>query len=51
MSKVFKNELKTFTSDITGEEKEYKVNNIVWIHLKELFDTDQKDLDEGVLKK
>lgn len=33
-------------SDITGEEKEYKVNNAVWLYLDSLFDMDQSNFDE-----
>jgi len=46
MSKVFKNTLKSFKSDITGEEKEYKVNNAVWLFMESLFDMGQSEFDE-----
>lgn len=31
---VFTNSLKTFKSNITGKEKEYRVNNAVWLYLE-----------------
>lgn len=34
MSKTFLKSLKTFESDITGEMREYKVNNMVWLYLE-----------------
>lgn len=46
MSNIFKNAFKTFTSDITGESKEYRVNNAVWIYMEELFGYNQSKFDE-----
>lgn len=40
---VFAQSLKTFTSDITGEEVEYKINNAIWVILKGKFGLTQKD--------
>lgn len=34
---IFTNSLKTFESDITGELKEYNVNNAVYLYLKSKF--------------
>ena len=31
---VFTNSLKSFKSNITGKEKEYRVNNAVWLYLE-----------------
>lgn len=39
---VFINNLKTFTSDITGEEREYKINNAIWVFMKSKFGLTQK---------
>lgn len=50
MSKIFKNTLKTFKSDITGEEKEYKVNNALWLFMDSLFDLNQEKFDEELTK-
>lgn len=51
MSNIFKNTLKTFKSDITGEERDYMVNNAVWIHMENDFGMNQsafdKELNEG----
>lgn len=46
MSKIFKNTLKSFKSDITGEEKEYKVNNALWLYMDSLFDMTQEKFDQ-----
>lgn len=46
MSNIFKNTVKSFTSDITGETKEYRVNNAVWIYMEELFGYNQSKFDE-----
>lgn len=43
---VFAQSLKTFTSDITGEELEYKINNAVWVILKGKFGLTQRDFVE-----
>lgn len=40
---IFVNSLKTFESDITGETKEYKVNNAVWLFLKSKFKLTQTE--------
>lgn len=50
MSNIFKNTLKTFKSDITGEEKEYKANNAVWLFMDSLFDMDQATFDKELEK-
>lgn len=46
MSNVFKNTLKSFKSQITGEEKEYRVNNAVWLFMESLFDMNQVEFDK-----
>lgn len=46
MSKIFKNTLKTFKSDITGEDREYQVNNALWLYMDSLFDMTQEKFDE-----
>jgi len=46
MSNIFKNTLKSFKSDITGEEKDYKVNNAVWIYMDSLFGMNQAEFDK-----
>lgn len=46
MSKIFKNTLKSFKSDITGEDLEYTVNNAVWLFMDSLFDMTQNKFDE-----
>lgn len=48
MSKIFKNTLKSFKSDITGEEKEYRVNNALWLFMDSLFDMTQEKFDEEI---
>ncbi|MGX7091180.1 hypothetical protein [Hutsoniella sourekii] len=40
---VFSNNLITFTSDITGEEKEYKINNAIWILLESKYKVSQAE--------
>lgn len=50
MSNIFKNTLKSFKSDITGEEREYKVNNAVWIYMDSLFDLNQDEFDKELQK-
>lgn len=50
MSNIFKNTLKSFKSDITGEEKDYKVNNAVWIYMESLFDLNQTEFDNEIAK-
>lgn len=50
MSNVFKNTLKSFKSDITGEEREYKVSNAVWIYMDSLFDLNQDEFDKELQK-
>ena len=44
---VFINSLKTFESDITGEAKEYRINNAVWAFLKSKFDLSQTEWAMG----
>lgn len=39
---VFKTQVKTFRTKITGEELELKINNMVWITLQEKFGVSQK---------
>lgn len=46
MSKIFKNTLKSFKSDITGEDLEYTVNNAVWLFMDSLFDMTQSKFDQ-----
>ena len=38
---VFVKSLKTFESDITGEKREYKINNAVWVFMKSKLDLTQ----------
>lgn len=45
MSDIFKNTLKSFKSDITGEEREYIVNNAVWLYMDSLFEMTQESFD------
>lgn len=45
---VFKNEVKTYESDITGENIKYKVNNYLWIVLQEQFNLTQIEFDKQV---
>ena len=45
---IFVNSLKTFKSDITGEEREYKINNAVWVHLKADYGLGQSEWAEKV---
>lgn len=40
---VFTNSLKTFTSDITGEKKSYKINNAVWLFMQADYGIKQGD--------
>lgn len=40
---VFVNSLKTFESDITGEVKDYKINNAVWVIMKAKFGMSQTE--------
>lgn len=44
---VFVNSLKTFESDITGEIREYKINNAVWLLLKAKFGLTQTEWANG----
>lgn len=46
MSKTFKNALKTFTSDITGETEKYKVNNAVFLFLETEFGLTYGEFDK-----
>lgn len=46
MSKTFKNVLKTFESDITGEKEKYRVNNAVFLVLEEQFGLSYGDFDK-----
>lgn len=50
MSQVFKNTLKSFKSDITGEERDYTANNAVWLYMDSLFDMTQEKFDEEIAK-
>ena len=47
MAQVFKNSLKTFESDITGETVEYKVNNMVWLYLESKHNLTQMEWSKG----
>lgn len=40
---VFVKSLKTFESDITGETKEYRINNAVWLFMKSKFGLTQTE--------
>lgn len=40
---VFVKSLKTFESDITGEVKEYRINNAVWLFMKSKFGLTQTE--------
>lgn len=44
---VFVKSLKTFESDITGEPKNYRINNAVWVILKSDFKLSQSEWAEG----
>ena len=44
---IFVNSLKTFESNITGETKEYKINNAVWLFLKSKFKLTQTQWAKG----
>ena len=48
MSSVFNNKLKKFKSDITGEEKDYVVNNYLWIILDDQFSLSQTEFDKQI---
>lgn len=43
---VFVNNLKTFKSNFTGEEVEYKINNALWIFMQRDFDLTQREWAE-----
>lgn len=43
---IFKKSLKTFTSDILGEPKEFKINNMVWLHMEANLGLTQKEYAE-----
>lgn len=40
---VFVKSLKTFESDVTGETKEYKINNAVWLLMKSKYKLTQTE--------
>lgn len=44
---IFKKSLKTFTSDITGEPLELKINNAVWLLMEAKFGLTQAKYAEG----
>lgn len=39
---IFKSQVRTFTTDITGEELELRINNMVWVVLQDKFGVTQK---------
>lgn len=43
---VFVNNLKTFTSDFTGEEQKYKINNALWVFMERDFELTQTEWAE-----
>lgn len=45
---AFSNKLKKYKSSITGEEREYIVNNAVWLHLLEDYGMTSERFDEEV---
>lgn len=47
MGSIFVKSLKTFESDITGENREYKVNNAVWLHLQSKYKLTQAEWANG----
>ena len=44
---VFVKNLKTFQSDFTGENREYRINNALWVFLKTDFDLTQIEWAEA----
>lgn len=44
---IFKKSLKTFTSDILGEPKEFKINNAIWLIMEAEFGLNQSQYVEG----
>ena len=50
MSSVFNNKLKVYKSDITGEEKNYVVNNYLWVVLENEFGLSQSKFDDQLAK-
>ena len=44
---IFIKNLKTFTSDFTGEEKEYRVNNKLWVTMQQKFKVTQAEWAKG----
>lgn len=44
---IFKKSLKTFTSNILGEPKEFKINNMVWLHMETNLGVSQKEYMES----
>ena len=43
---IFVKNLKTFKSDFTGEEQEYKINNALWVFMERDFDLSQTEWAE-----
>lgn len=50
MSSVFNNKLKVYKSNITGEEKDYVVNNYLWVVLENEFGLTQSQFDDQLAK-
>ncbi|MCW6662941.1 hypothetical protein NHG29_01500 [Aerococcaceae bacterium NML160702] len=44
--KIFKTQLKTIKTDITGEEREFRINNATMMHLKSDFNLSSLEFDE-----
>lgn len=44
---IFVKSLKTFESNITGENRDYKINNAVWVNMKANFELSQTDWAMG----
>ncbi len=44
---IFKKSLKTFTSDILGEEREFKINNAIWLLMETKFKLNQAQYSAG----
>ena len=44
--KVFKTQLRTIKTDITGEEREFRINNATMMHLKSDFNLSSLEFDE-----
>ena len=44
---LFVNKLRTFSSDILGESKQFKINNAVWVYLEADFKLSQAEWAKG----